>query len=73
MQYYASTMILHFHGDAAYLVLPEAHSRVTGYYFISTNPPVLLATPDPSPTGVTHNECATICNIMGLTAETEVG
>jgi hypothetical protein len=32
LRYHASAMILHVDSDAAYLVLPEAKSRIASYY-----------------------------------------
>ena len=46
IRYYASEMILHVESDAAYLVAPNAKSRVAGYYYLSDasgsidNPPI---------------------------------
>ena len=46
IRYHASDMILHVESDAAYLVAPNAKSRVAGYYYLSNavgtlqNPPI---------------------------------
>lgn len=39
LRFYASDMILHIDSDAAYLVLPQARSRIAGYFRLLTDPP----------------------------------
>lgn len=36
--YHASNMVLHVDSDAAYLVAPNAKSRIAGYYYLSDLP-----------------------------------
>jgi hypothetical protein len=69
VRFYASDMILHIDTDAAYLVLPNARSRVAGYYYLSSMPT------DP-PSSVPMNgpvlvDCSTIRNVVGSVAEAE--
>ena len=46
VRYYASGMILFVDSNAAYLVLPNAKSRIAGYHYLSIIPPI----PGQSPT-----------------------
>eukprot|EP00957_Ditylum_brightwellii_P194913 14849681-Ditylum_brightwellii.AAC.1 len=63
-----SEMILHIHSDAAYMVLQEAQSRASRYFYLSSNPET---TTDIPLNGAIHNECSTIRNVMGSAAEAE--
>jgi hypothetical protein len=38
IRYYTSDMVLHVDSDAAYLVLPNAKSRIAGHYYLSAMP-----------------------------------
>ena len=38
IHFYKSNMVLHADSDAAYLVLPQAHSRFAGHFFLSSKP-----------------------------------
>ena len=38
LRYHASAMVLHIDSDAAYLVLPQAKSRIAGHYYLSDDP-----------------------------------
>ena len=40
IRYHASDMHLHIDSDAAYLVEPNAKSRIAGFYYCSTKPPI---------------------------------
>eukprot|EP00957_Ditylum_brightwellii_P087518 6662536-Ditylum_brightwellii.AAC.1 len=53
------------------MVLPESRSRARGYFYLSPNPE--KDTNDNPLNGAVHSECSTICNVMGLAAEAEVG
>eukprot|EP00957_Ditylum_brightwellii_P015018 1133086-Ditylum_brightwellii.AAC.1 len=64
-------MILYIHSNTAYMVLPEAQSRAGGYFYLS-NKPTTKNIADVPNNGPIHNECSTICNVMGLAAEAEV-
>jgi hypothetical protein len=69
IRFYASDMILHIDSDAAYLVMPNAKSRVAGYFYLSnkpTNPPT-----DVPINGAILVECATLRNVVGSAAEAE--
>ena len=39
IRYHASDIILHVDTDTTYLVLPKAHSRITGHFCLSDRPP----------------------------------
>eukprot|EP00957_Ditylum_brightwellii_P124501 9488420-Ditylum_brightwellii.AAC.1 len=72
VHFHVSNMILHIHSDAVYMVLPEAQSRA-GVIFIFP-PSQMKPTPTRYPhNGAIHNECSTICNVMGSAAKEEVG
>ena len=68
IRYHASDMILHIDSDAAYLVLPEAKSRIAGFYQLTntarpntpsfTNGPLLV-------------ECKTLRHVVSSAAEAE--
>ena len=69
IRFYASDMILHIDSDAAYLVMPNAKSRVAGFFYLSnkpTNPPT-----DVPINGDILVECATLRNVVGSAAEAE--
>eukprot|EP00957_Ditylum_brightwellii_P117400 8954506-Ditylum_brightwellii.AAC.1 len=69
--FHASDMILHIQSNAAYMVLPEARLRAEGYFYLSSKPEDQKTSIPLN--GAIHNECSTICNVMGLAAEAEVG
>ena len=72
LRFYAGTMQLNVESDAAYLVLPNARSRVAGYFYLHApktqgkayqktyNAPILV-------------ECATLRNVVSSAAEAECG
>ena len=71
IRFYASDMILHIDTDAAYLVMPNAKSRIAGYFYLSSNP---KATGAPVPlNGPILVECTTIKHVVGSAAEAECG
>jgi len=72
IRYRASEMILHVDTDAAYLVLPNARSRVAGHYFLSNRPPQ-IGNLKPTPNGPIHTVCQTIKNVVSSAAEAECG
>ena len=72
IRFYASDMILHIDTDAAYLVLPNAKSRVAGYFYLSSNP-TTAPTPAPPLNGAILVECSTIKHVVGSAAEAECG
>ena len=72
LQYYRGNMKLQVESDAAYLVLPNAKSRVAGHLY-------LLAFHTPNKTypqkynAPIHTECNTLKNIVSSAAEVECG
>ena len=69
IRYHASPMILNVDSDAAYLVTPEARSRIAGFYHLSSNKSHLK----PSPlNGGVHVECKTLRHVVASAAEAEV-
>ena len=68
IQYHASDMILHVDTDLAYLVLPNARSRVAGHYFLS-NHPSPRGNPKPAPNGAIHTGCQTLENVVSSAAK----
>ena len=73
IRFHASDMILHVETDAAYLVLPNAKSRIAGYYYLSTQPLPDPARPNPKPNGPILIECKTLRNVVASAAEAECG
>ena len=59
-------MILHIISDASYLVAPYAKSRISGYFFLSSDPK--KTTPHNVPI---HIECKTLCHVVTSSAECE--
>ena len=66
--YHKSDMVLHVDSDAAYLVLPEACSRLAGHYFLSTDPGLTRTV---LPNGPILTECRTIKHVVASSAEAE--
>ena len=73
VRFFASGMILYLDSDAAYLVLPNARSRMAGFYFLGDKPPDPPTIPKPKPNGAVHVECRTIRNVVSSAAESETG
>ena len=69
LRYHSSAMILHVDSDAAYLVLPEAKSRIAGFYWLSSIPHPQQQ--PPLNAGVLV-ECKTIRHVVASAAEAEV-
>lgn len=62
-------MVLHADPDAAYLALPNAHSRYDGHFFLNDNlspPPIKPASPKPN--GAILTNCKTIRGVMASAA-----
>ena len=38
LRFYTSDMVLHVESNVAYLVVPKARSRITGYFHLSDHP-----------------------------------
>jgi hypothetical protein len=71
IRYFASDMILHDDSNAAYLVLPNAKSHITGQFYLSTTPPPLPLKPSPPSNSPILTECRTFCNVVASAAEAE--
>ena len=71
IQYHASDICLHIDSDAAYLVQPQASSRVAGHFYLSDKIPLETPTPNPTPNGPILTECCTVRNIISLAAVAE--
>ena len=71
IRYHASDMILNIDSDAAYLVMPGARSRISGYFQLANK-----NNTKPFPNGVNGAilvECKTIRNVVASAAEAETG
>jgi hypothetical protein len=74
--YYASGMVLHIDGDASYLSMPKARSRVGGHHcYLSSNSrdPTKAPTANPPPNGPIHTVCHKLRDVTASAAEAEVG
>ena len=69
LRYYASDMVLHVDSDAAYLVAPNARSRISGYFHLSDHPNI---TKHPKLNGAILVECKTLRHVVSSSAEAEV-
>ena len=70
LRFHASDMVLQVESDAAYLVLPHAHSRAAAWYILGNDP---TTTPTPMTNSPVHVMCNTIKNVMASAAEAETG
>ena len=68
IRFHASDMILHVDTDAAYLVLPQAKSRIAGYFYLS-NLPSNFEKPHAKFNGAIHVECRTLKYVAASAAE----
>ena len=66
IRFYASDMILAGESDAAYLVMPNAKSRIAGYFHLTNQDLKLL-------NGAILVECQTLKHVVGSAAEAETG
>ena len=73
LRFFASDMILYVDSDAAYLVQPNARSRIAGYYILSTYPPPPPTIPTPAPNAPILVECKTLRSVVASAAEAETG
>ena len=73
IRFHASDMILYVDSDAAYLVLPNAKSRIAGYYYLSNKQPPLPAIPNPPMNGAISVECSSLPLTVTSAAESETG
>ena len=71
IRYYASDMCLHADTDAAYLVLPNAHSRYAEFFYLSDRPTHPLIAPHTN--GAVLVICRTLRGVLASAAETETG
>ena len=68
VRFHASNMILYIDSDAAYLVLPQAHSRVASIFYLGN------ATAGRSPlNGAIQVICKTLQNVVSSTGKAETG
>ena len=68
VRYYASDMMLQVDSDAAYLVQPQAKSRIAGYFQLNNLP---KSTPHPTVNGAILVECKTLRHVVASAAEAE--
>ena len=59
-------MVLNIHLDASYLIAPYAKSRISGYFFLSSN-----NTNNPQHNAPIHVECKTLRHVVTSSAERE--
>ena len=71
IRYHASDMILYTSSDAAYLVLPNAKSRVAGHYYLSNRTTDHVSKTPPPLNGPILTECSRIKKTVGSAAEAE--
>ena len=72
LQFYAGDMKLHVEIDAAYLVLPNARSRVAGHFYLSAFSTHNKAYPGQYNAPIL-TECHTLKNVISSAAEAEYG
>ena len=68
VRFHASDMILAVDSDAAYLVMPNAKSRIAGYFQLNDHPDRIQ---HPDINGAILVECKALRNVMSSVAETE--
>ena len=66
--YHASDMCLHIDSDAAYLVQPQARSRVAVHFSLGDKIPDYNSIPNPTHNGPILTECRTVRKVMSLAA-----
>ena len=71
IRYHASDMVLVFETDAAYLVLPKARSRASGWYILTNDPTKTKNIIKPN--GPLHVMCTAIKNVQQSASEAETG
>ena len=69
IRYHASDMVLRIDSDAAYLVAPQAKSRIAGFYRLSNNG---VTNKKSTPNGGILVECKTLRHVVASAAEAEV-
>ena len=73
LRFHASDMVLHVDSDAAYLVLPEAKSRIAGHFYLSDHPNKLELNQPATPNAPILTECRTLRHVVASAAEAETG
>ena len=68
IRYHAGDMILMTYTDAAYLVLPTAHSRIAGQYYFN-NFMIDYYRGNPTPNGPILTECKTLKTVVYSSTE----
>ena len=68
IRYYASDMLLHVESDAAYLVAPNAKSRIAGYYYLGDK-----EKKNTKINGAILVECRYLKHVVASAAEAETG
>ena len=69
LRYHVSDMILHVNSDAAYLIAPNAKSRIAGYYYLSDLPNKKTKKMN----GAIQVECRYLKHVVASAAEAETG
>ena len=69
IRFYASDMSLHVDSDAAYLVSPNAKSRISGFFYLAEHPD---KTTQPTLNGAILVECKTLRHVVTSAAEAEI-
>jgi len=72
IRFHASDMIAVCETDAAYLVLPKAHSRIAGHYYF-TNRKYDYSKGTITSNGPFHTECKALRRVISSAAEAETG
>eukprot|EP00957_Ditylum_brightwellii_P115505 8810328-Ditylum_brightwellii.AAC.2 len=73
IRYRASSMVLHIHSDASFMLVEEARGCTGGRLFLS-KPYNAKPTTQPVPiNGPVHTVCKVIHNVMASVAEVEIG
>ena len=73
LRVHASDMILHVDSDAAYLVMPQARSRIAGYYYLSDDTTIFPKKKQPPPNAPILVGCKTLRQVVVSAAEAETG
>ena len=75
IRYTASDMILYIQSDASYLSKPRARSRAGRHYLLGDERPDMKMPPTNRPrlNGPIHSISQIISNVMGSSAEAEIG
>jgi hypothetical protein len=71
IRYYKSDMVLWIDSDAAYLVAPQARSRVGGHFKLSSQPQIPIQNPPHN--GPVHVESTLLRQVVAAASEAELG